>query len=105
MTATSSPAKPILGYTDTETVKLDFDDTTFRTVRYWALRTMRWFKLNGFLILKSSVNCYHVVFDRTVSWSENLRIVAWVALLSRIETLKTPVVHQGVVDAARVPER
>jgi hypothetical protein len=83
LTATSSPARPILGYTDTETVKLDFDDTAFRTVRYWALRAMRWFKLRGFLILESSPDCYHVVFDRTVSWSENVAIMAWVALTSK----------------------
>ena len=33
-------------------------------------------------IIKSSENCYHVVFNRGVSWSENMRIVAWVSLLS-----------------------
>ena len=80
--------KPILGYSDTETVKLDFDDVPFKTVKYWASRTMKWFKLGGFVILKSSKNCYRVVFDRGASWSENMKIVAWVSLLSRIEKLK-----------------
>jgi hypothetical protein len=61
---------------------LDFDDASFRTVRYWASRTARWFKLEGFIILKSSKNRFHVVFDRTVSWADNMRVVAWVALLS-----------------------
>jgi hypothetical protein len=75
-------ANPILGFSDTETVKLDFDETSFSSVKYWALRTMKWFRLSGFVILKSSKSCYHVVFDRVVSWSENMRIVAWVALLS-----------------------
>lgn len=75
-----SQAKPIFGYTDTETVKLDFDDTTFKKVKYWAERAMNWFKLGGYIILKSSKNCYHVVFDRSVSWTENMSIVAWVAL-------------------------
>jgi hypothetical protein len=46
------------------------------------LRTARWFKLQGFVILKSSKNRYHVVFDHVVSWAENMRVVAWVALLS-----------------------
>lgn len=78
----------ILGYSDTETVKLDFDGETFRAVRYWALRAMNWHKLGGFLILKSSEGCYHVVFDRSVSWSENMRVMAWVALLSRNEGLR-----------------
>lgn len=37
-----------------ETVKLDFDKTTFKTVKYWALKTCRWFRLNGLIILKLS---------------------------------------------------
>jgi hypothetical protein len=87
LTETSSP-KPILGYTDNETVMLDFDDSPFKTIKYWALRTMIWFNLRGFNILKSSVNCYHVVFNRKVSWSENIKIVAWTSLVSRHESLK-----------------
>ncbi len=82
-----SKASPILGFSDTETVKLDFDNTSFGDVSYWAIRTMKWFKLRGFVILKSSADCYHVVFDRAVSWSENMRIVAWVALQSHSKSL------------------
>ena len=77
-----SRVNAILGFSDSETVKLDFDDACFSTVKFWALRTMKWFRLRGFLILKSSRNCYHVVFDRAVSWTQNMRVVAWVALLS-----------------------
>ena len=47
---------------------------------------MKHFKLEGFLILKSSKSCYHVVFNKTVSWTENMKIVAWVSLMSGIET-------------------
>jgi len=83
-----SRLKIVLGYTDVETVKLDFDNTCFRTVKYWAFRTMRWFRLGGFVILKSSKNCYHVVFNRRVSWSENMKIVAWVSLQSRVVKLE-----------------
>jgi hypothetical protein len=43
---------------------------------------MKWFRLKGFIILKSSEKCYHVVLDRVVSWSENMRVVAWFALMS-----------------------
>jgi len=74
--------KFVMGVTDTETVKLDFDNTPLKTVKYWAFRTMKWFKLEGFVILKSSEGNYHVVFNRPVSWCENMRIVAWVSLLS-----------------------
>jgi hypothetical protein len=77
-----SKAEPILGFSDTETVKLDFDEASFSLVKYWALRAMKWFKLKGFIILKSSERCYHVVFDRKVSWKQNMRVVAWVSLLS-----------------------
>jgi hypothetical protein len=78
-----SRVKPIIGFSNTETVKLDFDNTLFRDVLYWALRAMRRFKLEGFIVLKSSRKSYHVVFNRKVSWSDNLRVVAWIALLSR----------------------
>ena len=80
--------KFIIGVTDTETVKLDFDNACFKTVKYWAFRTMKWFKLEGFIILKSSENNYHVVFNRPVSWSENMHIVAWVSLLSGNQMLE-----------------
>jgi hypothetical protein len=82
-----SKASPVLGFSDAETVKLDFDETSFSSVRYWALRTMKWFRLKGFVILKSSNKCYHVVFDREVSWKQNMRVVAWVALLSHNKSL------------------
>jgi hypothetical protein len=79
--------KPLHGYSDTETVMLDLDHMTFNSVKYWAVKTMRWFKLEGFIILKSSKNCYHVVFNRKVSWTENMHIVAWVSLLSHCKGL------------------
>jgi hypothetical protein len=83
LTEKLSQDKQILGYTDTETVKLDFDDTSFKIVKYWAERTVKWFRLGGYIILKSSKNCYHVVFNRAVSWTQNLKVVAWVALQSQ----------------------
>lgn len=67
LTKKLSQGKPVLGFTDTETVKLDFDELEFRNVKYWAERAMNWFKLGGYIILKSSKNCYHVVFNRSVS--------------------------------------
>jgi len=55
----------------------------FKFVKYWAELAMKRFRLKGFIILRSSKNCYHVVFDHYVSWVRNLSIVAWVALLSQ----------------------
>ena len=88
LTSRSNHSTPILGVTETDTVMLDFDDVTFRTARYWARRAMNWFKLRGFLILKSSERCYHVVFNRMVDWTENNSIMAWVAELSHNQGLQ-----------------
>jgi hypothetical protein len=83
LTEKSTPAKPILGYTDRETVKLDFDNTSFKIVKYWSEKAMIRFRLGGYLILKSSRKNFHVVFDRRVSWSRNMKIVAWVSFASK----------------------
>ena len=72
----------MIGFTDTETVMLDFDHMPLDEVKYRAKGAMRYFKLEGFIILESSENCYHVVFNRRVSWSENMSIVASVTLRS-----------------------
>ena len=79
----SEASKPNLGLTDRETVKDDYDDFEFTSVKYWARRTCKWFRLGGGIILKSSENHYHVVFDRYVSWIKNIRILAWVAIQTR----------------------
>jgi len=77
----------ILGFTDDETVMLDFDETPFKTVKYWAQIALKHFGLGGFLILKSSENHYHVVFNRKVDWAENMSIVAWVSLQSNNQNM------------------
>ena len=92
--------KSILGFTDTETVMLDFDNSTFKTVRYWARRAMKWHRLEGFLILKSSENSYHIVFNRKVSWSENMKIVAWVSLLSHNRGLRRYLTMQCIKEGS-----
>ena len=88
LTSRSSLSPPMFGCTDTDMVALDFDDTSFKTVKYWAQRAMNWHNLEGFIILKSSEGCYHVVFNRSVDWTENMRVVAWVAELSGNEGLR-----------------
>ena len=82
-----SQAKFILGCSDTQTVKIDFDHTPFQTVKYWAMRAMNWFKLRGFIILKSSKHNYHIIFNRKVSWRQNMHITAWIALESHTQEL------------------
>ena len=81
--------KPIFGLTDDEAVMIDFDNSSYGNVLYWAKRTMKHHRLNGFIILKSSNDSYHVVFNRSVTWSENMRIVAWVSLLTHNKGTQT----------------
>jgi hypothetical protein len=79
---------------------LDFDNATVKDVRYWALRSMKWFKLRGFIILRSSENCYHVVFDRSVTWAKNIHIMNWVAVESQILKLKDYALMQGIKESS-----
>jgi len=67
-------------FSDTETVMLDLDDMPFTSVKYWAYRILKWFHLEGFMVLKSSLNSYHVVFNRKVDWRENMKIVAYIVI-------------------------
>jgi hypothetical protein len=78
----------VFGYSDDETVMLDMDDTDLKTVKKWAKRALTWHHLEGYIILESSPGCFHVLFNRKVSWAENMRVVAWVAQLSGIEGLQ-----------------
>ena len=94
--------RSILGFSDEETVKLDFDQMSFSEVKKWAFRTLKHFKLKGFIILKSSKNCYHVIFDRMVSWAENLSVVAWVALLSHNRGLSRYLIMQCIKKCSTV---
>lgn len=90
----------VIGYTDRETVKLDFDNTPFKDVKHWATRADNFHELGGFLTLKSSDNCYHVVFNRSVDWSENMRIVAWVCQQSKNYKLTGYLVMQCIKEAS-----
>lgn len=57
-----------------------FNASLNRSVKYWICRTMKWFRLGGFIILKSSSNSYHVVFNRKVDCKENVKIVSYVVI-------------------------
>jgi hypothetical protein len=91
---------PVLGYSDISTVKVDFDDAPFKVVKYWAFRSLRWFKLRGFVILKSSERHYHLVFDKAVTWEKNLHIVAWIALECGNEKVKKYLVMQCIKESS-----
>jgi hypothetical protein len=95
--------KGIEGISDTSTVKLDFDNMQFKTAQHYAFKILRLFRsrktdkwtpehkinLEGFLIRKSSPKHYHIIYNKTVSWLENLEVVAWACLLThKIELMQ-----------------
>ena len=80
--------KPCIGYTDCETVKLDLDDMSYSRTKEVVTMTMILFNLGGYLILKSSRNCYHAIFDRNVWWGENVAIMAKVTLMLLVKNPK-----------------
>jgi len=59
----------------------------FEKVKYWASRTCKEHKLGGFLIVRSSKRNHHIVFNRAVSWAENMSIVASLCLTLKHESL------------------
>lgn len=77
----------VIAVTNKETVKLDLDGMSLRLAKKWSTTTMKYHKLKGFILLKSSKNHYHAVFDRKVSWAKNMSIVAWVSLMSHNDEL------------------
>lgn len=67
-----------IGYTDQETLKLDFDGMKIsraKDISDWILER---FEMGGYIILRSSKNKYHVVFDKEIDWGENCRIMGFV---------------------------
>ena len=84
-----------MGVKSDSMVMLDLDDTTLEFVLYWARTAMNLFDLGGFLVRKSSEGCFHVVFDRVVTWKECLRFVASIVINSYHEGLKKWVILQA----------
>jgi len=65
----------IVGYTSDHTAMLDLDDLNRNEVVVLARGLLERFRLRGYLILKSSNDGWHVVFDRRLSWKNVLRVI------------------------------
>ena len=96
----SKSLTPLFGYWSKHTVMLDLDRMKLRTVKYWAFRMLRFFNLEGFIILRSSKGNYQAVFNKTVSWTKNLHVVAWVSLLSHSKSLQKWFIMQAIKETA-----
>ena len=65
----------IVGYTSDHTAMLDLDGIARAQARELADRLLERFKLRGYLILKSSLDGWHVVFDKRLSWKNVLCVI------------------------------
>lgn len=65
----------IIGYTSDHTAMLDLDGLNRNAVKDLAEKLLWRFKLQGYIILKSSCDGWHVIFDRRVSWKNALRVI------------------------------
>lgn len=86
----------VFGDWDNCTIRIDFDNTSLSEVKYWAKRACDWHKLEGYIILESSRRHYHVVFDKTVTWGTNVKVMCWIALESGNLNLQKYVLMQGI---------
>jgi len=111
--------KVVIGDWSRDTVRLDFDDTPLDEVKFWSYRACSWFHLEGFIVLESSRKEYvnkvggepvhkwtrtnHlVIFNRSVSWDLNVRIMNWVALQCRNTGLSAYVKMQCIKRSSTV---
>jgi hypothetical protein len=95
----------VWGDWDKETVRLDFDFTPLGEVKLWAYRVCFWFKLEGFIILRSRIKeyimkkkgkvvyrylkcSYLVIFNRPVRWETNVKTMTWASLESGNKNLQ-----------------
>lgn len=66
----------ITGFTTEEGIILDLDNTTLEEAKKIAFCYLKEFKLQGFIIMKSSKNNYHVIFDKVLKWKSVVSILS-----------------------------
>jgi hypothetical protein len=64
-----------IGFNTDRGVLLDLDNMTFRSALRTAETLLKQYRLEGFLLIKSSPKNYHVVFNRYLSWKKITMIV------------------------------
>ena len=64
-----------IGFTTTEGVCLDLDYITQEKADKRAVHLLERYKLEGYLLIESSPDHYHVVFNRYTDWRETTQIV------------------------------
>lgn len=83
----------ILGITDRFTVMLDLDNIKFKDAKRLCILACVWYKLEGFVLLRSSRNHYHVIFNKPMkSWRKTVNIISRIAVKT-----KNPEVYKWVL--------
>lgn len=96
----------VLGDWDNDIVKIDWDERSITDVKRFSFMLNNRYKLDGFIILQSSikthkiwdeehtqivyrfkVGSFHTVFNRAISWSNLISILAWLCLYVKDEGL------------------
>jgi len=64
-----------IGFNTDRGLLLDLDNMKFRKALWLAKTLMKKYKLEGFLLIRSSNKNYHVVFNRYLSWKTITKIL------------------------------
>ncbi|MEM2465641.1 MAG: hypothetical protein QXL85_08585 [Candidatus Bathyarchaeia archaeon] len=92
---------PVIGLSHKHIVMVDLDGMPLEKVKRLADLALKRFRLGGYVILESSPNNYHVVFDRPFRyWSETARVMAWIAIMSNNPNVKDWVLMQEIKEAS-----
>lgn len=68
--------KVCIGFVSNKGIMLDLDDISFLGTKTLAEALTKRYKLEGYLIMKSSKKHYHVIFNRkNLSWKTTLKII------------------------------
>lgn len=69
------PMNCSIGFVTQKGVCLDLDYITEKSVQKLAEYLLKRYRLKGYLLVKSSPEHYHLIFNRYTSWNQALRIV------------------------------
>ncbi|MEM1540859.1 MAG: hypothetical protein QXJ07_05710 [Candidatus Bathyarchaeia archaeon] len=95
------PFRCVVGFSDRHTVMVDFDDTSLKRVKSVAEYVCRRFRLEGFIVLKSSEGNYHVVFNRPIpDWETTLQHICFIGSITDNPEVWKWIVMQGVKGSA-----
>ena len=65
----------VIGFMTNKGVVLDLDNMKFKKARWIARTLCKQYKLEGYLLIRSSEKNYHVVFNRYLSWRTITKII------------------------------